>query len=68
MFNHTFTAPGDHLLEVLIDDDPLKLDNRRWLAVPVRERVNVLLVDGSLKTEAYKAETDYLAQALDPGS
>jgi hypothetical protein len=68
VFNHTFTAPGDHLIEVLIDDDPLKLDNRRWLAVPVRERVNVLLVDGSFKTEAYKAETDYLAQALDPGS
>jgi von Willebrand factor type A domain/Aerotolerance regulator N-terminal len=66
VFNHTFPAPGDHLVEVQIDDDPLKLDNRRWLAVPVREQVSVLLVDGHFKTEAFQAETDYLAQALSP--
>jgi hypothetical protein len=68
VFNHAFTSPGDHLLEVLTDDDPLKLDNRRCLAVPVRERVNVLLVDGHFKTEAFQAETDYLTQALNPGT
>ena len=32
---YAFAAPGDHLVEALIDDDPLKLDNRRCLAVPV---------------------------------
>ena len=42
------------------------LDNRRWLVVPVRESLNVLLVDGHFKSEPYQAETDYLAQALRP--
>jgi hypothetical protein len=65
-FNETFTSPGDHLVEIQIDDDPLKLDNRRWMAVPVREQVRALLVDGHFKSEPYQAETDYLAAALSP--
>ncbi len=65
-FSPTFTAPGDHLIEVRIDDDPLMLDNRRRLAVPVREFVRVLLVDGQPKAESFQSETDYLAQALNP--
>ncbi len=68
VFNHTFTSPGDHLVEVQLDPDPLKLDDRRRLAVPVREQLNVLLIDGHFKTEAFQAETDYLAQALNPGA
>ncbi len=54
------------MVELTVDDDPLTLDNRRWLVVPVRESVNVLLVDGYFKSEPYQAETDYLAQALSP--
>ncbi|MBY0397961.1 MAG: BatA domain-containing protein, partial [Thermoleophilia bacterium] len=68
VFNHTFAAPGDHLVEILIEGDALKLDDRRSLAVPVREQVQVLLVDGHFKSEPYQAETDYLAQALSPES
>jgi hypothetical protein len=64
----TFSSPGDHLVEVQIDDDPLKLDNRRRLVVPVLENLNVLLVDGHYKPEPFQAETDYLAQALSPGA
>ncbi len=67
-FTHTFESAGDHLVEVQIDADPLKLDDRRWLAVPVREQVRVLLVDGNYKTEPFQSETDYLAQALSPES
>ena len=66
VFRQQFTTPGDHLVEVSIDDDPLALDNHRWLVVPVRESLNVLLVDGHFKSEPYQAETDYLAQALVP--
>ena len=66
VFRQQFTTQGDHLLEVSIDDDPLVLDNHRWLVVPVRESLGVLLVDGSFKSEPYQAETDYLAQALSP--
>jgi len=68
VFNQTFATPGDHLVEVTIDRDALTLDDRRWLSVPVREQVKVLLVDGDFQTEAYLAETDYLAQALSPES
>jgi hypothetical protein len=67
-FQPKFGTPGDHLVEVKIDDDPLPLDNHRWLAVPVKEVLNVLLVDGHYKSEPYEAETDYLAQALNPVS
>ena len=68
VFNETFTMPGDHLVEMQIDDDSLKLDNHRWLSIPVREQLRVLLVDGHFKTEAFQAETDFIAQALSPPS
>ncbi len=66
VFPQQFSAPGDYLVELGIDEDALPLDNRRWLVVPVRESLNVLLVDGHFKPEPYQAETDYLAQALAP--
>ncbi len=68
VFRPTFPASGDHMLEVKLDDDPLPLDNRRWMAVPVKEALKVLLVDGHFKSEAFESETDYLAQALSPSS
>ena len=66
VFRQRFATPGDHVVELNVDEDPLSLDNRRWLVVPVRESLNVLLVDGHFKAEPYQAETDYLAQALSP--
>jgi von Willebrand factor type A domain/Aerotolerance regulator N-terminal len=66
VFGQQFTTAGDHHVEVSIDEDPLALDNKRWLVVPVRESIKVLLVDGYFKSEPYQAETDYLAQALSP--
>jgi Aerotolerance regulator N-terminal/von Willebrand factor type A domain len=66
VFPFQFSSPGDHLVEVAIDDDPLALDNKRYMVVPVRESLKVLLVDGHFKSEPYQAETDYLAQALAP--
>jgi Aerotolerance regulator N-terminal/von Willebrand factor type A domain/CARDB len=65
-FTPGFATPGDHLVEVRIDDDPLMLDNKRRIAVPVREFLKVLLVDGDPKAEPFRAETDYLAQAINP--
>ena len=61
-----FAAAGDHLVEVRIDDDALPTDNKRALVVPVRDALNVLLVDGSPKPEPFASETDYLVQALNP--
>ena len=66
IFNQHFSASGDHALEISMDNDPLPLDDRRTLVVPVREALAVLLVDGHFKSEPFQAETDYLAQALEP--
>jgi hypothetical protein len=66
IFRQQFDTEGDHRVEVTIDDDPLKTDNTRYLTVPVRESLKVLLIDGQPNADAYKAETDYLAQALAP--
>ena len=66
LFNQQFSASGDHTLEISMDDDPLPLDDRRTLVVPVRESLAVLLVDGHFKSEPFQAETDFLAQALAP--
>jgi len=66
VFYHQFVSPGDHLVEVSMDSDALALDDSRFLVVPVREALNVLLVDGHYQAEPFQAETDYLAQALAP--
>jgi hypothetical protein len=67
-FPYSFEAPGDHVVEVRLDDDPQPVDNARRLVVPVRENIRVLLVDGDFRSEPFQAETDYLAQALNPAS
>jgi hypothetical protein len=66
IFNHQFATAGDHIVELVMEADPLPLDDRRVLVVPVRESLNVLLVDGHFKSEPFQSETDYLAQALSP--
>ncbi|MFM7319376.1 MAG: BatA domain-containing protein, partial [bacterium] len=65
-FTQIFRAEGDHVVEAVMDDDPLAVDDRRRLVVPVKEKIRVLLVDGDLNPEPFQAETDYLAQALSP--
>ena len=66
VFNQQFSTPGDRVVEMSMDNDPLALDDHRFLVLPVRESLNVLLVDGDFKSEPFQAETDYLAQALAP--
>lgn len=65
-FTQIFRSQGDHVVEAVIDEDPLAADDKRRLVVPVKEKVRVLLVDGDLNPEPFAAETDYLAQALSP--
>ena len=59
-FTHTFESPGEHVVEARLDDDPLPLDNRRWLSVPVREALEVLCIEGR------EGAARYLAYALEP--
>lgn len=58
---HTFETPGEHQVEARLADDPLAIDNRRWLSVPVQEVINVLCVEGR------EGAARYLAYALEPG-
>lgn len=65
-FTQIFRSEGDHVVEAVMDEDPLSVDDHRRLVVPVKEKIRVLLVDGDLNPEPFQAETDYLAQALSP--
>lgn len=72
-FEYTFSgdvdrpAPFDATLEVRLPDDFLPADNRRWLVLPVRERLDVLLVDGKPSGREMWGGTDHLKLALAPG-
>jgi len=65
-FTHRFDEAGDHVVEVRLEPDSLDVDDSRRLAVPVREHLEVLLVDGDFDPEPFESETDYLSQALSP--
>jgi hypothetical protein len=65
---HTFRAAGEFRVEVHLQDDPLPVDNRRWLAVPVREELSVLLVDGTPSGRDRDSATYYVSRALDPAT
>ncbi len=45
-FTHTFSNRGEHRLEVRLSGDGLAIDNQRFLSLPVKEELNVLLVSG----------------------
>ncbi len=61
-----FATGGEHRLSARIPDDELLLDNERYLAVAVQDRLRVLLVSGRSGTEPLSGATDFLALALDP--
>lgn len=59
-FSHVFEEPGSHRVRVTCGDDRLAADNARYLAVEVRDRVRVLLVDGDPRPGPLESETDPL--------
>jgi aerotolerance regulator-like protein/VWA domain-containing protein len=63
-FRHRFTTAGDHAVEVRLKGDSLSVDNHRWLALPVKEKVETLIVNGEASADA----ANYLRFALDPDS
>ena len=66
-FSHRFISGGEHRIEVRLEDDGLVEDNRRFLAVPVRTRLAVLLVNGRYAGRPEDAATYYVSTALQPG-
>ncbi len=67
-WSHTFRAAGEVRVEVHLQDDALPVDNRRWLAVPVRDELSVLLVDGTPSGRDRDSATYYVSRALDPST
>jgi len=65
-FSHRFVSPGDHTLEVRLEGDQLDVDNHRRLALPVKQFVHVLCVDGRPSGEPFGGATGYLVTALMP--
>ena len=66
VFTHTFTRGGEYRLEARIAGDRLELDNNRRLAVPVRDELHVLLVDGRPAGRPSESATFYLRTVLAP--
>ncbi len=56
----TFDSEGRHQLEVRLEDDALREDNRRFLAVDVTERRLILIVDD----EGQQDDASFVAAAL----
>ena len=65
-FSCQFETPGDHTVEVRTAGDSLEIDNRRWMAIPVRQSVRVLCINGRPSGEPFGGATDYLVFALWP--
>ena len=55
-----FETPGQHSIEVRLDDDSLTADNSRFLVVEVTEKRSVLIVDDQGRQE----DAGYVAAAL----
>jgi len=69
-FSYRFETPGDHEVQVRLQpaaqEDALDVDNRRFLALPVKPFVRVLCVNGRPSGGPYQGATDYLRVALTP--
>jgi hypothetical protein len=65
-FSIPFTAGGEHRIAVRLQKDALPLDDQRWLAVPVKERIRVLCVNGGSARSAAGSATEFLELALAP--
>jgi hypothetical protein len=65
-FSYSFSLPGEHRLEVRISGDGLAIDNRRFLSLPVKEELNVLLVNGEPSGRPSDNATFYVETALRP--
>jgi hypothetical protein len=67
-FSHTFSGAGEHSVQVRVQKDALPLDDQRWLAVPVKERLRVLCINGGTGSRAMGKGTDFLELALAPSA
>ncbi|MFO1052581.1 MAG: BatA domain-containing protein [Planctomycetota bacterium] len=65
-FEITLTEAGAHRLRASIESDGFTMDDQRFLAVDVRERIDVLVVEGSSETDPALRTSTLLVEVLDP--
>ena len=65
-FLHTFSVGGEHRVQARLQKDSLPLDDQRLMAVPVKERLRVLCVNGRAPARGTGRATDFLELALSP--
>jgi hypothetical protein len=63
-FHHAFSTPGWHWGHVEVDDPNYPLDNRRYFAVEVLDKVNLLAVNGAPSVVPRLDELFFLKLAL----
>ncbi len=66
VFQTVFHELGQRKLSVSIDDDALPTDNRRQRIVDVRDRLKMLVVEGSSEDDPSLRESTHLLEVLDP--
>ena len=62
-----FREPGDYVLQVQAGEDDLRLDNSRALAVTVRDKIPVLVVNNNASDESLGTPGKWMREALRPG-
>lgn len=62
----TFREPGEHRLRARIEGDALPADDERFRMVPVRDRLRVLVVEGSSETDPALRDSSHFLAILDP--
>ena len=67
-FRHRFEATGANMIEVRLGPDSLDIDNHRWLALPVKQQLRVLCIDGKPAGDGISGAADYVMLALNPNS
>jgi hypothetical protein len=66
LFEVTFRETGQHRLRTSIDGDGLAADNERFAVVDVREKLRLLIVEGSSENDPSLRESTHLLEVLDP--
>lgn len=61
-------SPGEHLIEVRVEEDQLSIDNRRSILLPVRNELHALVVDSIENATAVSSSTTafYVTRGLAP--
>ena len=64
----TLQKPGQVPLHLTLPGDAMPQDNSRWLALNVRQSIDLSLVDGEPSAQAFESATDFLALAFSIGN